>query len=461
MKFDRRAARASAGATARGWCATALIAAAGLMGADVCHADEPLHLTLESARALALQNSPALQAAGYSARAAGRVVVENQAAYLPQLSAAATSVRVDGADSQVDRNGVQQQLSSYITAGAWNTSTLFNRTAAGVQLTQLVTDFGKTGSLVKGAKASYRAAQQNADAVRASVILDVTEAFFQTLQTRITVQIAQKALDDRQLEVDRVTVLAKNKLKSELDVSFANVSLAQTQLLLLQARNSFAASTAQLAYTLGLNAANPRQFDVQEGPQATEPPPPDLSALLDQASHSRPELERQRAVVDAEHSNVSAQRASSYPTLSLLGAAGNTFSGDAHLPDKYAAVGLNVSVPLFAGGRFRAQTAEARYRERTAQQQLQVLEDGVDRDVRVAWLNARAGFEALSASEKLRSYAAKALDLAKSRFTLGITTIIELDTAQLNALDAEIQNVKARYEYKIDLARLSFQVGSL
>ena len=48
MRFDGRAARASAGAAACGWCATALVAAAGLMGAGACRA-EPLHLTLDSA----------------------------------------------------------------------------------------------------------------------------------------------------------------------------------------------------------------------------------------------------------------------------------------------------------------------------------------------------------------------------------------------------------------------------
>lgn len=420
-----------------------------------------MRLTLESARQLALQNSPALQAAGYNARAAGRAVAEKKSAYFPQVGAAATSVGVDTADSKVDRNGVQEQLNSYVTAGALNTSTLFNRTAAGVELTQLVTDFGKTVNLVKSAKASLRAVQEGANTVRATVLLDVTEAFYRTLQTQITVQIAQKTLADRKLEAERIAVLAKNKLKSQLDISFANVAMAQTQLLLLQAQNSFEASSAQLAFALGLRGGAVQHFDLQEPAQPLDPPPGDLTALIDQAKHARPELASQRAVVEAEHHNVKVQRAANYPTVSLLGAAGNTFSGDSRLPDKYAAVGLNVSVPLFAGGRYRAQTEEAQYRELAAQQQLQNLEDGVERDVRMAWLNAETGLEALSASEKLRTYAAKALELAQSRYSLGINSIVELDTAQLNSLDAEIQSVNARYEYKINLAELSFQLGSL
>lgn len=451
MKTERGAAPA----------AFACWAAASILNAAPACADPPMRLTLESARQLAVQNSPALQAAGYTARAAGRVVAEKKSAYFPQLGAAATSVGVDTADSKVNRNGVEQQLSSYVTAGALNTSTLFSRTAAGVELTQLVTDFGKTVNLVKSAKASFRAAQERTNSVQATVLLNVTEAFYRTLQTQITVQIAQKTLADRKLETERIAVLAKNKLKSELDVSFANVAMAQTQLLLLQAQNSFEASSAELTFTLGLKGGAVQHFDLQEPAQPPDPPPGDLTALIDQAKHGRPELASQRAVVDAEHNNVKVQRAGNYPTIRLLGAAGNTFSGDSRLPDKYAAVGLNVSVPLFAGGRYRAETDEAQYRERAAQQQLQNLEDGVERDVRVAWLNAQAGLEALSASEKLRTYAARALELAQSRYNLGINSIIELDTAQLNSIDAEIQSVNARYEYQIDLAKLSFQSGSL
>ena len=45
-------------------------------------------------------------------------------------------------------------------------------------------------------------------------------------------------MDARQLVVDQVTALAKSKLKSELDVSFANVNLADAKLLLLQARRT-------------------------------------------------------------------------------------------------------------------------------------------------------------------------------------------------------------------------------
>ena len=424
------------------------------------HADAPSQFTLEEARDIALRNSPSLRAAIAERDAAERVVTQRRADYFPQLSADATTVKTDPAGTRALRNGVEQQLGSYVTAGALNTSTLLDRTAAGVQLKQLVTDFGKTGNLVDSAKSSYRAAAEVANTVRAKVLFDVTEAYFRALQAEATVRIAQKTFDDRRLELEKIALLAKNKLKSALDVSFANVALEQGKVLLLQAQNDFEASSARLAFAMGYAPNDSRTFSLADTGQP-ELPVADMAPLIYRAVHARPELARQRALYDASTRYARAQRANNYPTFSILAAAGNTFSGDSRLPNKYAAVGLNMNIPLFAGGRYTAQEEEAVYRADAALDDLTDLENGIVKDVQIAWLNCRADYQALSASERLRNYAEQALELAQSRYNLGLSSIVELNTAQLNAIEAEIRNVKARYEYKIDMAKLAYQTGAL
>ena len=63
------------------------------------------------------------------------------------------------------------------------------------------------------------------------------EAYFGVLRAQAVLTVAQETVKDRQLVSDQVTELEKNKIKSGLDVSFANVDLAQAQLLLIQAQN--------------------------------------------------------------------------------------------------------------------------------------------------------------------------------------------------------------------------------
>ena len=440
----------------------AAFATAVALLAPTARADEtPTPLTLEQAQQIALAQSPTLRAADANASAAKQVVSERRADYLPQVSADMTAVTVNDPSSEVRHNGVEQQLSSYITAGALNTSTLMNRTAAGVQVKQLIADFGKTGGRMDSASAAYRAGREHVRGVRADVLFAVTQAYFETLQAQATVRIAQQTFDDRRLEQERIALLAKNKLKSELDVSFAQVAVEQSRVLLLKARNDLEAATAQLAFAMGYRDDTPRRFALADTGPAATPPARDMAPLVYQAVHTRPELAQQRALCDATVSAARASRADGYPTLSLLAAAGNTFSGDDRLPDKYAAIGLNLNIPLFAGGRYNAGAREAEYRADAERDRLTDLENSVVKEVRVAWLDAKAGFQALSASERLRSYAEKALELAQSRYHLGLSSIVELNSAQLGAIDAEIKNVQARYEYKIALARLAWRAGAL
>ena len=57
--------------------------------------------------------------------------------------------------------------------------------------------------------------------------------------------------------------------------------------------------------------------------------------------------------------------------------------------------------------------------------------------------------------------ASQALKLAESRYNLGITSIVELNQAQLSAIDAEIAYSRAKYGYLASLDILNYQVGAL
>ena len=427
----------------------------------VTHADSGEKLSLNDACAQALQNSPLLRGAKSQMRAEERVVTENRAGYFPQISADATSVHVDQGGTHVTRDGVEQQLGTYITAGALSTSTVLDREAAGIQVKQLVSDFGKTGNRVASAKASLRAAEQQYDAARATVLLNVIEAYFKTLQAQATQQIAQKTVGDRQLEFEKISLLAKAQAKSNLDVSFASVALEQSKVLLLQAQNDYNAKFAELAFAMGLKGVPPNAWQLIDAEVLPEPSAIDIDDLIARADKARPELARQRAIYDAARSKAAAEKAGNFPTLEMLAAAGKTFSGDSRLPDRYGAIGLNINMPLFAGGYYQAKQAEAEYRAAAALDDLANLENAIARDVRTAWLNVQAGRQALTASERLRHYAEQSLELAQSRYNLGLSSIVELNNAELNAIDAELKDVQSRYEYQLDLARLAYQSGSI
>ena len=123
--------------------------------------------------------------------------------------------------------------------------------------------------------------------------------------------------------------------------------------------------------------------------------------------------------------------------------------------------GLQLSMPLFAGGLYVARQHEAELRAQSDSELLRSLEDNVIRDVRIAWLNVNDALQQLETTEELVRNAAEAFDLARGRYQTGISSIVELSEAQLNLTAAQISEANARYGVLIQQANLSYQTGGL
>jgi outer membrane protein len=243
-----------------------------------------------------------------------------------------------------------------------------------------------------------------------------------------------------------------------LDVSFANVDLAQAQLLLVQAQNDVQASYAALADALGYS--DRRTFQLVEAENPTGPPM-DETAAIQQALRDRPELIGQRLEVSSAQSYVTAERDLWLPTITAVGVAGLTPVHQTELAPRYAAGGFNVNIPLFNGHLYGALRGEADAQARAQEQYLRVEQNGVVRDVQRAWLDANSGYQRLGLTNQLLEQASKALELAQARYKLGLSSIIELSQAQLNQTQAEIAQASARYDYQAELAALAFQSGQV
>jgi len=401
-------------------------------------------LTLQQAEQISIQNHPQIQAAMNLAQAAKAQVTQTRSAYYPTIYGSFT--------------GVDAESNSRIAAGLLNNPSVFERYANGLTVSQLLTDFGRTHNLVKSS--DFRAQAQDANVVssRADVLLQVNQAYFGALKAQAVLSVAEATVKARQLASDQVTELAKNKIKSDLDVSFANVNLAQAQLLLIQAQNNVQASFARLSAALGYSDL--RTFQLAEEPMPP-PLPPDGAGLVQQALRDRPELISERLAVSSARSYATAERDLKLPTLSALGVAGLVPYNAPQVAPRYAAAGFNLNLPIFNGHLYSALETEAQQRAQAETQNLRELQDQVVRDVQTAFLDAQSAYQRLDVTQRLLSEASLALDLAQSRYKLGLSSIVELTQAQLNQTEASIEQASARYDYEAQTAILNFQVGAL
>ena len=408
----------------------------------------PPKLTLKDAEALAIKNHPQVLAAQSEVGFANQQVVETRSAYYPTVDA--------------DVTGSVANRGSRIGAGYLTDSRLFNRFGQGLRLSQLITDLGRTPNLVASSRFNAQASEQNFQATRYDVLLQVNRSYVDVLHAQSLVRVAEETVAARQLLFDQVNSLAKANLRSQLDVSFADVNVSEAKLLLLRAQESVQGAYAELSRSLGSDQVVNYQLVDEPLPPS---PPVKADDLIAQAVTNRPELAGLRFSREAAYKFAEAEKDLARPTVSLIGVAGYIpyiaqLTSQA-VPSEYGGAAVNVQIPVFNGHLFSARREAARYRALEADQNLRNQQERIARDVRVAWASALTAFQRIDVTAQFLRQASLALDLAQGRYNLGLSSIVELTQAQLNLTQAEIENLSAKYDYQSQYAALQYSIGLL
>lgn len=405
----------------------------------------PTQLTLAEAERIAIQNNPNISVAHLVALAQAQVTREARAAYMPTLNGDLTAV---GAHDN-----------TRITAGVLNNPSVYDRAAGGLTVSELITDFGRTHELVLSARSTAQAQLENERATQEDITLTLDQAFYQALTAQSVLQVAHQTVAERQATAQQVGAMTKANLRSQVDLSFAQVQLSQAQLMLLDARNQ--AQTAMAALNSVLGFEQDKQYTlVDQTPTNPTPPPQDPEPLVQQAFASRPDLAAANDNFTAAKQFSKAERDLWMPTLSALGAVGGTpVRADQIQSPWYGAAGANIQIPIFNGFLFNAREQEAKLRAGAAQQQVRTLRDVIARDVRTAVLNAQNAFQRIGVTQQMLNQSNMALDLSQRRYKLGLVSIVELTQAQLAQTEAQIAVSNARYAYATAHAVLKYQLG--
>jgi outer membrane protein len=359
-----------------------------------------------------------------------------------------------------DVTGVDAEEASRISSGSLTASRLLYHVGAGVRLAQLITDFGRTRNLIASSSFEAKAADQRSQATRDEIVLATDVAFYRALRAQATLTVAESTVKARKDVADQVSAMTANKLKSTLDQSFAEVNLSQAQLFALDAQSEYDASIASLNELLG--TTNDTHYQLADDSTPPQPIAPTVEAVIAMALQQRPDLIALAEIHQADVHFADAQRDQLLPTISGLGVVGATpvASNQYFITNWYGAAGVNIAVPIFNGFRFHAEATEASIRAKASDEQHRALVNEIVRDVRTAWLTAQSAQQRMTVTAQLLKQANLALDLANTRYQLGLSSIVELSQAQLQQTQAQIDDANARFEYEQDLAALRFESGS-
>ena len=406
----------------------------------------PKKLTLDQAESIAFRQAPVLGRASFDTQAAQQVIREARSGLFPQVVGDVTAVGTSGKNIRIG------------ASGGLNNPTILNRQSNGINISQLIFDFGRTLNLTAAARFQALSEAQREELVKAQVLLQVDRSYFDVLKAQALLRVANETVSSREVVYDEIAALTQSKLKSDLDQTYAQANLEQAIQLVLQAKNAVEVAYAKLSEAMGFHAV--QKFSLSDPPQLKFPDEK-VELLVSKALQIRPEVVALRDQVQGAQKEATAAMDARFPRIEALGSIGRTTVGDSAVYGDYGAAGIDVEVPLFTGGLFSARQREATLRASAQQKSLEQEEIQVVQEVNTSWFDALTALKNIGVAEQLAGSAQQALELAGAEYRAGQTSIIELSQAQLNALQAEIAAASAKYDYQIDRVQLDYQSGNL
>lgn len=403
-------------------------------------------LTRQQAEAMAIRHNPNITVGKLLALAQHQVVREARSADLPTLTGDITAVDA--------KNG------SRISAGYLSASRLMQHAGAGGTLSQLLTDFGHTHNLILSQKLEAKAQDANAQATTEDIVLATDQAFYSALEAQALVKVAAQTVSTRQTTEDQVNEMTQNKLKSTLDLSFAQVDLSRGKLLQLDAQNNADSAMAALDDILGLDHSV--TFRLKQSSSTAQPPAEQCQPLIDLALKQRPDLLALQYHQQSATKLARSDREQMLPAISALGTVGSVpiRTDQFYTSNWWGGVGVNMKIPIFHGFLYGSQAREATYRAEADSEAARALRDQIVRDVRMAWLASNTAWRRVGVEQQLVQEADLALTLAQTRYKLGLSSIVELSQAQLQQTQAQIGYTNAQYQYRLSLATLNYETGN-
>jgi len=383
---------------------------------------------LDELEALALLSNQDLKAATArvsQARAAARVA---RADLLPSLSLNPSYVRQRFSPNQVPSFGP-------ITANSFSVP---------LDLSYEIDLWGRVRRGFESARADAQASLADYYNVLLTLTADVAQNYFalRALDAEINTVAATVAL--RQEQVQLVRSRFEGGIGNDLDVARAETELATTE----ADAASLAQRRAQLENALAiLVGSNPSNFRLPAlTNRSWNPPPPDIPAgLPSELLERRPDVAQAERQLASANARIGVAKAAFFPVVSLT-ASGGYLSGDVeslfNWDSRVWSIGPSISLPIFAGGRNRAnyKRAQAAFEESVARYQQQVLVAFGDVENSLAGLRFLA--DQARAQERAVAHARRSADLATERYRSGIVSYLEVVDANREALAAERGNAQ-------------------
>ncbi len=405
----------------------------------------PSPLSLEAALSYATAHNPTLSRVREQIREREGVVLEVGARRLPAVTASGQYARQD------------EEL---VPSPAYdNESWTYQVTAA-----QVLYAGGGVRAGTDAAREQVEAARLAYQAQLNDTLLSLHRSFAAVLLDRELIGVHEEAIAVLEAELANARARREAGSGSDFDVIRAEVAVANARPNLIQARNTYRTAQDQLRQVLGAPATpggTPTELGV-EGTLLAQIDPPLLGVALDAATSHRPELLRQKHLVNAADRGITVARAGYRPTVSAyVGYEWTSSLASARYNDRLDGwtAGVKSDWAIFDGRATAGKVRQARSRAEQTRLATEELALAVDVEVRQAHSTLTEAIELLAASDKTVGQAEESLRLARARQQAGIATQLDLLSAQSALTEARSTRSQARFGHVVAIASLRRALG--
>jgi outer membrane protein len=415
--------------------------------------EEKIILTLDKSIELALSQNPFYLASQERVEAASSRVREAAAQFFPSLNAQGLK--------NLDKKVFILEFPSFIPGGKpQRVAVDFTRNY------QLSLNFslplftgGKLTSGYRSAKYDLMASRQAVRQTSQETVLNVKRGFYNYLLAKELVKVSQEALDLAERLLQNVKNMAEVGMASRLDLLRAEVRVANLKPSLIQARNGVDLAEISLKTLLGLDVSQPVEI---VGEMTYNPSEVDLEESLAKALANRPELSQidYQKKIAGEMARMA--RADYFPTIAVSGNY-NYWADILNFKrgtwENFYSFNLVLNIPIFNGLSTPARVAESKALVRELEFNQKGLINTIKFEVQSAYLNINQAKESLLSQEKNIDAARESVRVAELNYAEGLATILDVGSAQVALGDAQINYLRALYEYVISQAQLEKAMG--
>ena len=302
-------------------------------------------------------------------------------------------------------------------------------------------------------------------AAKQDLILRVAQAYFDVLlaQDALATAQGQKAAITEQLaaakrsfEVGTTTITDTNEAQSRYDLIIAQEIAAQ---------NDLAVKQEALRTVIGKEAGSLK--NLKPGITLPSPQPNDLSSWVSSAETNNPGVIAAKAAFEIANREIDKQRAGHYPTLDLVASRNKNAQGSSAIPGFGGAeatsnsIGLQLSIPLFAGGAVVSKEREALALKEKAAADLENARRQAALGSLQTYLGVTSGISQVKAFEAALISSQSSLDSNKLGYDVGVRINIDVLNAQSQLYATQQSLSKARLDTLLALLRLKAAAGSL